>query len=123
MLTVEEAAKHFALTPGTIRSRIKTGELRAQRVNRRYRLEWEDVWACERGPIPKGRRAEQYRMPLMTKFDIAGHLRISVRTVERMIANGLPTRNVWGAVRINPADARAWFSTHLGIELGDDWHV
>lgn len=123
MLTVEDTAKHFALTPGTIRSRIKSGELRAQRVNRRYRLDWEDLWTCERGPMPKGRRAERYRMPLMTKSDIADYLRVSVKTVERMIADGLPTRNVWGAVRINPVDAQDWLAANLGIELGDDWHV
>ena len=123
MLTVEDTAKHFSLTPETIRSRIKTGELRAQRVNRRYRLEWQDVWTCERGPMPKGRRAERYRMPLMTKFDIADRLRVSVKSVERMIADGLPTRNVWGAVRVNPADAQDWLAAHFDIELSDDWYV
>lgn len=123
MLTVEDAADHYALTPGTIRARIRAGDLRAQRINRHYRLDWEDVWSCEQGPAPKGRRAERYRMPLMTKSRVAAKLRVSVRTIERMIGCGLPTRSIWGAVRINPADARDWLVSHHDIDLRDDWHV
>lgn len=123
MLTVEDTAKHFSLTPETIRSRIKTGELRAQRINRAYRLEWQDVWTCERGPMPKGRRIARYRMPLVTKFDVAEELCVSVKSVERMIDDSLPTRNVWGSVRMNPADVKDWLAVNLGIELTDDWHI
>lgn len=123
MLTVEDTAKHFALTDDTIRNHIKSGDLRAQRINRSYRLEWQDVWTCERGPMPKGRRIARYRMPLATKFDVAEELRTSIKSVERMIADGLPTRNVWGSVRLNPADVKDWVYVNLGVELKDDWHV
>ncbi len=81
ILTVEETADHFDLTSGTIRSRITSGELRAQRINRHYRLEWEDVWACEKGPMPKGQRLERFRKPLMSKSSVAEKLRVSVKTI------------------------------------------
>jgi hypothetical protein len=40
-----------------------------------------------------------------------------------MIDDGLPTRNVWGSVRMNPADVKDWLAVNLGVELKDDWHV
>ncbi len=123
MLTVEDTAEHFDLAPGTIRSRIRSGELRAQRINRQYRLVWEDIWACEKGPMPKGRRLERYRKPLMSKSRVAEKLRVSVKTIERMIGRGLPTRNTFGSVRINPDDARDWIHSNLEFELADDWYV
>ncbi|SFT70111.1 helix-turn-helix domain-containing protein [Sedimentitalea nanhaiensis] len=123
MLTVEDTAEHFDLTPGTIRNRIKRGELRAQRINRQYRLAWEDVWACEKGPMPKGQRLERYRKPLMSKSRVAEKLRVSVKTIERMIGGGLPTRNAFGSVRINPDDARDWIHAHLEFELAEEWYV
>ncbi|MGR3549646.1 helix-turn-helix domain-containing protein [Pseudooceanicola sp.] len=123
MLTVEDAAKHFNLTSGTIRGRIKNGELRAQRINRQYRLAWEDIWACEQGPLPKGQRRERYRKPLMNKSEFAEKLRCSVKSIERMIADGLPTRNVFGSVRINPDDARDWIRSNLQFELAENWYV
>lgn len=123
MLTVEETAGHFDLTPGTVRNWIKSGELRAQRINRHYRLEWEDVWACEKGPMPKGQRLERYRKPLMSKSSVAEKLRVCVKTIERMIGEGLPTRNVFGSVRINPDDARDWIHASREFELAEDWYV
>ena len=121
MLTVEEVAAHHRQSPGTIRARIKDGRLRAQRINRRYRVEWEDVWACERGPMPKGKRRDRYREPLMTKAELASRLKVSKRTIERMIAEGLPTRNLDNSVRVNPEDARDWLATRYEIDLAEDW--
>lgn len=121
MLTVKDTAEHFNLTSGTIRSRIKSGDLPAQRINRNYRLEWENVWACERGPMPKGQRLERFRKPLMSKLNVAEKLRFSVKTIERVIADGLPTRNVFGSVRINPDDARDWINANLEFDLAEDW--
>jgi len=123
MLTVKDTAEHFNLTSGTIRSRIKSGDLPAQRINRNYRLEWENVWACERGPMPKGQRLERFRKPLMSKINVAEKLRVSVKTIERMIGDGLPTRNVFGSVRINPDDARDWIHASREFELAEDWYV
>lgn len=123
MLTVEDTAEHFDLTAGTIRNQIKTGKLRAQRINRQYRLAWEDVWACEKGPMPKGQRLARYRKPLMSKLSVAKKLRYSVKSIERMIADGLPTRNVFGSVRVNPDDARDWINANLEFDLAEDWYV
>lgn len=123
MLTVEDTAKHFELTSGTIRIHIKSGELRAQSMNKQYRLSWEDVWACEKGPMPKGQRLERYRKPLMSKSTVAQKLLCGVKSIERMIADGLPTRNVFGSVRINPDDARDWIHANLEFKLAEDWDV
>ncbi|SMX35270.1 helix-turn-helix domain-containing protein [Actibacterium lipolyticum] len=123
MLTVEDTATHFDLTSGTIRTWIKRGVLPAQRIKGQYRLVWEDVWACEKGPMPKGLRLERYRKPLMRKSSVAKKLRYSVKSIERMIADGLPTRNVFGSVRINPDDARDWINANLEFNLAEDWYV
>ncbi len=40
-----------------------------------------------------------------------------------MIAAGLPTRNVFGSVRINPDDARDWINANLEFELAEDWYA
>lgn len=120
MLTVEEVAEHFRLRPDTVRGRIKSGELPAVRIHREYRLEWRDVWACEQGPVPKGPREARYRVPLLTKKHLATALKVGMRTVERWIAAGLPTRNAFGAIRMNPHDVEGWFKAR-GVTLPPDW--
>ena len=117
MLTVEDVARHFALSTGTVRKRIRSGTLPAARVNRTYRLAWPDVWSQEAGPFPRGARQARYKQPLMTKKQLAARTGMSVRTVERWIADGLPVRPVFGAVRINPADAAEWLKMRFGLEL------
>lgn len=121
MLTVAEVAKHFKLEPDTIRGRINRGDLHAVRINRNHRVTWQDVWECERGPKPSGSRQDRYKAPLLTKREVASGLRVSVRTVERWIARGLPTRSVFASSRINPHDATDWLKDHLGIDLPDEW--
>lgn len=121
MLTTQDVATHFSLGPDTIRARIRAGDLRACRINRDYRLRWEDVWSCERGPMPGRARAMRYRTPLLTKKDVAAAVSVNVRTVERWIATGMPTRNVFGAVRMNRDDVSDWLKVSLDLDLPAGW--
>ncbi len=120
MLSVEEVAKHYGLRPDTVRRKIRTGEIEALRLGRVYRIAWPDVWACEDGPMPKRALIARYQDDLLSKKAIAGALRVSVRTVERWIDDGLPTRNVFGAVRCNPNDATDWLKLQ-GVDLPPTW--
>lgn len=122
MLTISEVAEHFALKPDTVRRRIRSGDLPAVRLNRTFRADWPDVWACEEGPMPRGRGIERYQARLLTKKDLAARLRVSPRTLERWIGDGLPTRNVFGRVRINPHDAGDWVRGRFGIDVDLDGH-
>jgi excisionase family DNA binding protein len=116
MLTVEEVAHHWKLRPETVRRWIAEGRLRASRLNRVYRLDWRDVWACERGAVPSGKAAVRYKKPLLTKDELAAEYRVSIRTVERWVGDGLPTRNVFGSVRFNEDDVVDWLGKEMGFE-------
>ena len=120
MISVERVARHFGLKPDTVRRKIKTGAIDAVRIGRNFRLAWPDVWACEEGPMPKRARITRYQDDLLSKKDIAAALSVSVRTVERWIENGMPTRNVFGAVRCNPHDVTDWLKLQ-GIDLPGEW--
>ncbi|SEM81087.1 helix-turn-helix domain-containing protein [Palleronia pelagia] len=122
MLSVEDVAEHYGLRPDTVRRKIRAGELDAIRIGRTYRLNWPDVWACEDGPMPKRARIPRYQHRLLCKKTIAGALRVSVRTVERWIDDGLPTRNVFGAVRCNPHDVADWLALQ-GVNLPAEWWI
>jgi excisionase family DNA binding protein len=115
MLTVEEVAHHWKLRPETIRRWIAEGRLRASRLNRVYRLNWKDVWACERGAVPSGKTAVRYKKCLLTKDELATEYRVSIRTVERWVGDGLPTRNVFGSVRFNEDDVVDWLGKEMGF--------
>jgi hypothetical protein len=75
------------------------------KIGGRYRTTWGDIWACESGPRPTGALAARYQTPLMTKADLAQAMRVSVRTVERWMHDGLPTRSVGANVRISRSEA------------------
>jgi len=120
MLAVEEVASHFGLRPDTVRRKIRTGEIDAIHIGRVYRLAWPDVWACEDGPTPKRARSTRYQEDLLGKKVIAGALSVSVRTFERWIDDGLPTRNVFGTVRCNPHDVNDWLKLR-GVDLPPGW--
>jgi len=122
MLSVEEVAKHYGLRSDTVRRKIRAGEIEALRLGRVFRLAWPDVWACEDGPMPKRARIARYQEDLLCKKTIAGALRVSVRTIERWIEDGLPTRNAFGAVRCNPHDVTDWFKLQ-GVDLPQGWWV
>ncbi|MGC9419821.1 MAG: helix-turn-helix domain-containing protein [Rhodovulum sp.] len=117
MLTVEEVAEHWAFRPDTVRRHIRAKNVDAMRVHRSYRIDWPNVWACEGGRFPRGRQAQRYQAPLLTKKDLADHLRVSPRTVERWMKDGLPTRPVFGAVRFNPHDACDWLNMRFDLSL------
>ncbi|NDW00231.1 helix-turn-helix domain-containing protein [Salipiger sp. PrR002] len=120
MLSVDDVATHFCLRPDTVRRKIRTGEIAATRIGRIYRMAWSDVWACEDGPMPKRSRILRYQEDLLCKKHVAGALRVSVRTVERWIYGGMPTRNVFGAVRCNPHDVTDWLKLQ-GVDLPSTW--
>ena len=103
MLTLEEAADHWQLRPAAVR----------------YRVAWTDVWACEQGARPTGALAARYKTPLLIKRDIAVAMRVSVRTVERWMQDGLPTRSVGPNVRFNRAETALWIRARFGIDVGD----
>ena len=121
MLSVEDVARHYGLRPETVRRKVRAGEICAIRMCRNYRLDWRDVWACEDGPMPNGAQIARYQDRLLSKKEIASALGVSVKTVERWIGNGLPTRAVFGAVRCNPHDVTDWLRAVLDIRLPDDW--
>lgn len=117
MMTVEEVAEHWALRPDTVRRHIRAMNVDAMRVNRTYRIDWPSVWACEGGHFPRGIQTQRYQAPLLTKKKLAEHLRVSPRTVERWMKDGLPTRPIFGAIRFNPYDACDWLNTCFDLSL------
>ncbi|MGX9854569.1 excisionase family DNA-binding protein [Limimaricola variabilis] len=123
MLTIEEVADHFDLQPDTVRRKVKSGEIHAIKMGRTYRLDWQDVWACENGPMPKGSRVDRYKEPLLSKQGVATPLSLSVRTIDRWIEQGLPTRNSFGAVRLNPHDVTDWLRAAMNTNLPAKWWV
>lgn len=119
MLTLENVAEHWRLRPESVRARIKNGELPAARIAGRYRVNWPEVWSCETGKRPSGAMAARYKTPLLTKADLARAMQVSVRTVERWIADGLPTRSVGANVRFNRTEAAAWIRARFGVDVSD----
>lgn len=117
LLTIADVARHWALNEDTVRRHIRCGNLPAQRLCRTFRLTWEEVWACEEGPFPRGPGQERYRAPMISKAKLARALQCSERSVERWISDGLPTRRVFGSVRLNPHDATDWLRMRLGLVL------
>ncbi|MCT4373434.1 helix-turn-helix domain-containing protein [Yangia mangrovi] len=102
------AADHFRVRPRTIQIWIRDGKLQSYRIGRAHRMTWAEIWACEDGPKPTRKTEARYRLPLMTRAELASRLAISDRTVDRWIADGLPARNVFGLTRFNPVDAEEW---------------
>jgi hypothetical protein len=112
MLSVSDVAERWDVAPAAVRTRILTGELRALRFGRLYRIAWEDVLACEVGAGSPGDPRERTALLTIAKLGrIAG---VSGRTVHRWIAAGLPVRRVGANVRINPYDAGDWIADRFG---------
>lgn len=111
LLNIIEVAEHYQLKPATVRKMVRDGALAALRIARDYRVCWQSVWACEEGPTPQCVEQEnKYRLRLITKTDLAESMNVSLRTVDRWVLSGLPTRNVGYNVRMNPVDAQEWLS-------------
>ena len=117
-LTVTRVAAHYGLSQRTVRQRLLDGSLAGVRINNAWRCRWPDVWQAERGPIPRGTRAELYKQSLLTKRQTAAKWAVSERTVERWIETGLPTRNVFGSTRIAPVDLCEWMRGRVGAGSG-----
>ena len=113
-LSVAVVAEHFGLSARTVRDYLKSSKLAGTRIEGAWRLSWPDVWAAEQGPTPRGARQDHYTQPLLSKRQLAAQWGVSARTVERWITDGLPTRNVFGNVRIAPVDASDWTRRHFG---------
>lgn len=114
-ISVANVAHHYDLKPRTVRDHLKTGNLRGVRIKGAWRCSWRDVFSAEKGPMPCGKRAELYKSQLLTKRTLAAKWDVCERTVERWIESGLPTRNVFGSVRIAPIDAKEWTGRAFGI--------
>lgn len=115
-LSVNAVAKHFDLTPRTVRARLKKGDIVGVRIGGEWRFSWQDVWAAEKGPSPRGKRTEAFKVPLLSMTKYGATWSVSQRTVERWIADGMPTRNVFGSVRIAHASADIWVRRHFNIK-------
>lgn len=116
-LSTTALANHWRLTEATVAARIRAGDVPAIRMGRVWRVAWRDVWSVERGPLPAAALAERYKAPLWTKRDVANAAEVSLRTVDRWIAMGLPTRNVFGSVRFNRHDVADWLRLRFGMDL------
>jgi len=117
MLSSRDLSRHWSLSPATIRAYVASGALRGCRVNRALRFDWEAVWALEAGPTPRSAQTGRYRTALLTKRDLADALGVSMRTIDRLLERGLPTRNVGTNVRLNGADVADWLALHAGVDL------
>lgn len=117
ILTVADVAAHFALEPRTIRTHLKSGALPGAKVRGKWMCQWQDVWSAERGPFPKGDRQGLYQKPMRSRRSLAAKLEVHISTVDRYIEEGLPTRNVFGSVRIAPFDAETWLRATYGLSI------
>lgn len=115
MPTVQDLSDHWSLSSRTIWKYARQG-LKHHRVNREFRFEWPDIWSFEDGPRPPTALHERYTTPLATKRTLATALKRSVRSIDRFIERGLPTRNVGGNVRFQIHDAAAWLERHAGVD-------
>jgi hypothetical protein len=113
-ISVEDVAHHYDLKPRTVRDHLKNGNLHGVRIMGKWRCSWPDIFAAEKGPMPRGERAALYKAQLLTKKALAAEWGVSERTVERWIETGLPTRNVFSSVRIAPVDADEWMQRTFG---------
>lgn len=108
ILTVADVAEHFGLTDRTVRTHLNRNNLSGVRSKGNWKCRWVDVWAEEQGPIPRGAGLMDCKKTLMSKKTLAAKWNVCKRTVDRWISDGLPTRNVFGSLRIAPIDAAEW---------------
>ena len=70
-------------------------------------------------PAIETARTETLQPVCLTRKEVAEHLRVSVRTVDRMIASGqLPVRRVLGGVRFLRSDIEDYLSGVRSAECG-----
>ena len=83
---------------------LKSGELRAELFGH-YVIDFPDAWACEQGPAPRPALYPRYMSDLLCREGLAKKTNRSLRTVDRWLAAGLPTRNLRDSVRFHALDA------------------
>ena len=114
-ISVKKSAQHYALSTRTIYRMIDDGLLPAECFGS-YVIDWNDVWSLEQGPTPRQGLEERYKTNLLSRAGLARKKDRSVKTVDRWIAAGMPTRNVGASVRINPHDADDWLKGHYAAK-------
>ena len=110
-ISVAKCAKHYALSTRTVYRMIDEGLLPAECFGN-YVIDWNDVWSLEQGPTPRPSLAERYKTDLLSRAGLARKKDRCVKSVDRWIAAGMPTRNVGASVRINRHDADDWLKGH-----------
>ena len=120
MPNTEDAAHHYGLSADTVRRHIKDGKLDAQKLRRDYRMTWEDIWAAECGPFPRGSWRTRYQTPLITKKHLMRALEVDLSTIDRWIADGLPSRKVFRSWRCNAHDVSDWLRLVFGYEIAPE---
>jgi excisionase family DNA binding protein len=71
------------------------------------------------GRRPEPSEAERYKVPLLTKGDLAALMGVSTRTVERWSAEGLPTRSIGENRRFHPSEVADWLRDRFGMDVED----
>lgn len=117
-LSVEQIAAHWGIRPETVRLWFAKGLIKGSRVGRQWRTTWEDVWQFEGGPMPPRSKRARYMHPPLDKPTVAQRYRVSMRTVERWLEAGLPTRSIGPLVRINEFDVADWLAARYGLGGG-----
>ncbi len=79
LVTIDQAAARLGAYPGTIRRRIKRGELRARRGNR-------GQWLVELPPTPEVHRALD-RAPTQAESELVAELRATIHRLERELGD------------------------------------
>ena len=115
-LGVADCARHFSFSEKTVYEMIKSGELPAEKFGS-YLIAWPDAWACERGPAPRPELHTRYMSDLLSRQTLAARTERSLRTVDRWLDSGLPTRNVRASVRVNAVDAADWLRGKYGTGI------
>lgn len=67
--------------------------------------------------MPRRKSQKRYEDALIAKSRVAFACEVCIKTVERWIDAGLPTRNVFGSVRMNPWDVQEWLERTFGMEV------
>lgn len=109
-ITVLECARHWGVCTKTVYNMIKSGVLPATKFCGKHQIAWPDIWACEQGHRPRKRQQGRYKIDLLSREQMVERSETSLRTVDRWLAQGLPTRNVGTCVRVNPQDAADWLN-------------
>jgi excisionase family DNA binding protein len=117
MLTIQQASEYLGVAPATVYAMVRGGQIDIVRIGGRLRVTWDAVWCASDGQRVMGIDTRCMQRPLLRKSDVARTFGVSVRTVERWIADGLPTRRVRRAVRLAPAEVDRWARRRFGVGL------